>query len=140
MCSGNGHIVPPKGPCLDERIADDVRGNDDDGGDGGGVEGGRRQNDEVVDLREVDCCVVGIKCEENGHVLPPALPHDSTRYLTIEVGRRGDKGDKEDVSGLVPILVNETGSQHIGGTSNELISAPCGECEHGIIGAHICPG
>ena len=66
----------------------------------------------MVDLQEVDCCVVDIKFEENGHVLPPALPRDSARYShTIIRGRRENEDDKEDVSGLVPMLVHETGDQ-----------------------------
>ena len=88
-------MAPPKGPCPTERIADDARGNN-----GGGVGGEGRKDYEVVDLREVDCYIVSIKYEVNGRGLPPVSPRESTRYShTIAGGRRGEKGDKEDVSG-----------------------------------------
>lgn len=45
-CDGNGHVVPPKGPCPTERTANDAKGNDD--GDGGGVGGWGRENDQVA--------------------------------------------------------------------------------------------
>jgi len=64
----------------------------------------------VVDLRKVDCWVDGIKCKKNGHGFAPVSPHDFTRYShTITGERSGGDSNEEDVSGLVPILVDETG-------------------------------
>ena len=91
----------------------------------------------MVDLREVDCCVVVIKCEENGHRLPPASPRHSKIYRhTITGWRRGEDDNKEDISGLILMLVNKTDGQEIGGTADESVLTPCGGCEYIIIGAH----
>ena len=48
-------MVPPKGPCPNERISEDARGNYGGGGGevGGGV--GGREVDIAVDMWEVDC-------------------------------------------------------------------------------------
>ena len=72
-------MVIPKRPCPTKRIYNDARGNDG-GGDDGGVSGGVGDDEEGVDLREVDCCAVRIKYEENRHRLHPVSPLNSTRY------------------------------------------------------------
>ena len=40
------------------------------------------------------------------------------------------------MSGLVPILVDETDGQQIGGIVDELILAPCDVCRQVVIGGH----
>ena len=59
---------------------------------------------------------------------------------TIVGGYNKDNGDEEDVLGLVLMLVDETGSQQIGGTTDESILALCVGCGQGVIGARRCPG
>ena len=61
-------MVPPKEKCPTERITDDARGNDSGGG--GGVIGEGRKDNKLGHLWKMNFCVVGIKCEENGHDLP----------------------------------------------------------------------
>ena len=67
---------------------------------------------------------------------PPALPCDSIIYShAISGGSSGNNENEEDMSGLVPMLVDETGVQHIGGKVDVLILAPCDGYGQGVIGA-----